>query len=120
MQYIDVQPSYSGFIDLEYNPTGGDPHLQMFPGDSGVVPLTFSNTGNQIGSWNLGGVYLDEPTWDPSQLIRWTDKNGDDVRRFVPFDLQDDDWNLSRFIIFCHRFLLPCGVPHAGPLHAGC
>ena len=79
VQYIDVQPSYSGFIDLEYNPSGGDPHLQMFPGDSGAVPLTFSNTGNQIGSWNLGGVYLDEPTWDPSQLIRWTDENGGDV-----------------------------------------
>tara|TARA_Y100001935_G_scaffold26351_3_gene19811 strand:+ start:4945 stop:8232 length:3288 start_codon:yes stop_codon:yes gene_type:complete len=76
VQYVDVQPSYSGFIDLDFNPSGGNPHLQLYPGDSGSVPLTFSNTGNQIGSWNLGGVYLDEPNWDPSTLIRWSNETG--------------------------------------------
>mgnify|MGYP005744289187 FL=1 len=79
VQYIDVQPSYSGFVDLEFNPSGGDPHLQLYPGDTGTVPLTFSNTGNQIGSWTLGGAYLDEPTWDPSLLVHWSNDLGETV-----------------------------------------
>lgn len=79
IQYVDVQPSYSGFIDLEFNPSGGDPHLQLYPGDTGTTPLTFKNTGNQIGSWNLGGAFLDEPTWDPSVLITWSNNLGETV-----------------------------------------
>ena len=64
---VSVMPAYSCKLQQA---TLQNPAATLEPGNSGVIPMTLKNTGNQVATWNFGATFPNID-WVDNAEIKW-------------------------------------------------